>query len=411
MAKTLRSSSEAARGPFVPSGRPDPAALPRGRHTERMALRSADIPRLRLEAQGVAVSGSDRRREHGAAAGADSVIDAVDRLVAVQAQDFGQSLWALGARAPGTTLHDVEAAFESRRIVRSWPMRGTLHILAPDDLRAILALTAERTVAGARTRHRALGLDEDVFVRASAILREGLAGRSLERDEVLGLLESGGVETGGQRGMHLLWRLAHDGLVCWGPTEGTRQRMVLLDEWAPPGEERGRDETLRGLLVRYVAGHGPVTLRDFAWWTKLTMKDVTRARELAGDELVEHEVDGRIQLIAPDAPERPQRASSGVVALPSFDEYLLGYPDRTPMVREEWLDRVVPGANGLFLPIVVAAGQVVGTWRRRIEPARIRVSAQPFEPSSESVRRGFERHVAGLGGFFGLAVEHVESLR
>lgn len=376
-----------------------------------MALRSADIPRLRLEAQGVAALASGRRHEPGSADGADAVVAAVDRLVAIQAQDFGQSLWALGARARDSTLRDVEAAFESRRIVRSWPMRGTLHILAPDDLRALLALTAERTLAGARTRHRTLGLDDDVFARAAAILREGLAGRSLERDEALALLDGGGVETGGQRGIHLLWRLAHEGLVCWGPTEGTRQRLVLLDEWAPRREEPTRDETLHRMLLRYVSGHGPVTLRDFAWWTKLTMKDVTRARTLAGDRLAEHEVDGRIHLTAPDAAERPTRSSSGVVALPSFDEYLLGYPDRTPMVRPERLDRVVPGANGLFLPIVVAAGQVVGTWRRRVERTRIRVSVEPFEPWSESVRRGFDRHVARMGGFFGLPVEQVDELR
>ncbi|WP_378145025.1 winged helix DNA-binding domain-containing protein [Cnuibacter sp. UC19_7] len=374
-----------------------------------MALRSADIPRLRLEAQRAVQSG--RRSAAGHRSAADEVVAAVERLVAVQAQDFGQSLWALGARAPGATLRDVEAAFESRRIVRSWPMRGTLHILSPDDLRAILDLTAERTIASARTRHRGLGLDDDTFARATAILRDGLAGRSLDREETLALLAAGGVATDGQRGIHLLWRLAHDGLICWGPTDTTRQRLVLLDEWAPPREEPTRDETLRRLLLRYVAGHGPVTLRDFVWWTKLTVKDATRARELAGDELVEHEVDGQIQLMTPDAPERPSRSSSGVVALPSFDEYLIGYPDRTPMVRPEWLDRVVPGANGLVLPIVVSAGQVVGTWRRRLDPGRIRVSVEPFEPWSEGVHRGVERHLAALGRFFERPVELVEALR
>jgi hypothetical protein len=376
-----------------------------------MLLRSADLPRLRLEAQGAVSSGttsSDVSRE-------DAVVAAVDRLLAVQAQDFGQSLWALGARAHASTLADVEAAFAARRIVRSWPMRGTLHILAPADLRALLALTAERTVAGMRTRHRQLGLEDDDFARAAAIVRDGLAGRSLERDAVLELLESGGVDTAGQRGMHLIWRLAHDGLVCWGPHDGTRQRLVLLDEWAPGEADGDRDRVLRDLLVRYVAGHGPASVRDFAWWTKLTMKDAARARELAGDGLVERPLDrgpgGDPLLAVPDAPERPSRASAGVVALPAFDEYLLGYPDRSPMVREGWMDRVVPGSNGLFLPIVVSKGQVVGSWRRRIEATRIRVAAEEFEPWTEAVRRGFERHVEGFGRFFGLPVERVESLR
>jgi len=93
----------------------------------------AQLRTMRLAAQGIAVPGL------GPTA-------AVERMTAVQGQDLGQVLWAIGVRAPGATRDDVRAAFDRAELVRSWPMRGTLHAMRPDDLRLLLSLTAERTL-------------------------------------------------------------------------------------------------------------------------------------------------------------------------------------------------------------------------------------------------------------------------
>ncbi|HEY0253202.1 MAG TPA: crosslink repair DNA glycosylase YcaQ family protein, partial [Kofleriaceae bacterium] len=90
---------------------------------------------------------------------ATSVVEVARHMLAVQAQDFAGSKWALGIRAPGTTVADVDAAFAAREIVRAWPMRGTLHVTLAEDLGWLTSLLAPRVVAGAQKRHALLGFD------------------------------------------------------------------------------------------------------------------------------------------------------------------------------------------------------------------------------------------------------------
>ena len=142
-----------------------------------------------------------------------------------------------------------------------------------------------RIMQRAATRHRQLELDRDVYARARELAEAALAGgASLSREELFAAWESAGIRTAGQRGYHLIWWLAHEAVVCCGPVEGRGQRFVLLDEWAPStGRLPDRDETLANLFVAYAAGHGPVTVRDFAWWSGLTLTDARTAFAAAGD--------------------------------------------------------------------------------------------------------------------------------
>jgi hypothetical protein len=307
-----------------------------------------------------------RLESHGLRGGLPSITAAVRRLGAVQAQDFVSAKWVLGARVPGSVAADVDAAIESRDVVRSWPMRGTLHLLPTETLRPILAITGPRELQRAATRHRQLELDAAVYGRARAVAERELAGRSMSREELLAAWESAGIPTAGQRGYHLIWWLAQDAVVCCGPVEGRGQRFVLLDEWAPAtGAEPGRDETLGNLFASYAAGHGPVTVRDFAWWAGLTLGDARRALAVAGDAVTAFD-DGHYVAAdagwAADADSTAPRAG-GRLALAAFDEYFLGYTDREPVCDLRHGGRVVPSANGVFQPILVAAGVVEGVWK------------------------------------------------
>ncbi|GAA2247958.1 winged helix DNA-binding domain-containing protein [Herbiconiux moechotypicola] len=353
-----------------------------------------------------------------ARARAAAITAVVERLLAVQAQDFGQALWALGVRAPGTTTADVDAALESRSVVRSWPMRGTLHFTGPDDLRGLLALTSARTVRGMAARHRDLALHDDDFSRASDVARTELAGGGRAgRQEFLDLLEGAGVDTSGQRGMHLIWRLAHDALVCWGPRSGTQQALVLLDEWAPAlrapaelSEAAASGELAGGFLTRYLRGRGPATLRDFCWWSKLTVAEATAGLVHAGEAISRIDVGGAEYLVAESTrpahpepvPPAPPRSATGHHALPGFDEYLLGYQSRSPALAPEFAERIVPGGNGVFLPMLVSRGRIVGTWKRRTGATAVTVTLEPFESLSGTARAGFERSLRRYARFLGL---------
>ncbi|WP_368497407.1 crosslink repair DNA glycosylase YcaQ family protein [Herbiconiux sp. A18JL235] len=336
------------------------------------------------------------------------IVDVVQHLLALQAQDFAQSCWALGARTPGSTVADVDAAYDSGAIVRSWPLRGTLHVTTPDDLRLMLALTATKTVRGMGARHRQLELDADTFARARDIARVELAGgAAASREEFLAQLAAGGVDVAGQRGMHLIWWLAHDGLVCWGPRRGTQQALVLLDEWAPPARELdlehdgARARALGELLLRYAVGRGAVTVDDFCWWSKLTKGEASAGLAAARDRLVELEIDGQ-RVFAPLDSAAPPPPPAGQHALPGFDEYLLGYRNRSPALPERFAERIVPGGNGIFLPLLVSRGSIVGTWSRRVGARSVSLTMTPFTSLSAAVARGLGRDLRRYAAFLGL---------
>ncbi|OIH95054.1 hypothetical protein BIU97_03690 [Curtobacterium sp. MCBA15_009] len=331
---------------------------------------------------------------------------AVGRMLAVQGQDLGQALWAVGVRTHGATLATVRDAFDRGALVRSWPMRGTLHVVRPDDLRLLLALTAGRTLRSTARRADALGIDAAVVARARDVTVSALAGGpGLVRDDLSTVWRRAGIDPGGGRGSHLLLHLAQEGLVAWGPTARVGQRLVLLDEWAPPATAPSattpdeRDEALRRVLLGYLRGRGPAPATDAAAWTKLPLGDVRRARAAAG-AAVEDLGDGLLALA-----DRP--AVGGVPAghlLPGFDEYLLGYADRSAQLDPEHAARVVPGGNGVFLPMAVVRGRVVGTWSRTERAAGVSVTVTPFTPLDAAATRALDAAATRFGTFLGVPV-------
>jgi hypothetical protein len=332
----------------------------------------------------------------------------VDRMLAVQAQDLRWAKWAVAVRSPGTTSADIDGLIDSGRIVRSWPMRGTLHLVPGPDLGWLLGLTTPRLWAGAAARRRDLGLDEATIEHARTVAVEALSGgRELTRAGFLALLQRHGIVTDGQRGYHLIWHLAQSGTLCWGRQLDAQQMLVLLSDWVPRPRQLERDEALGEFLLRYLAGHGPAPLTDFAWWSQLTVADARTALAVVGDRLDTFDVDGVGHLLPQQSDLGPLgRAASGrgpnaVLALPGFDEYLLGYRDRSFAIEPENLTRVIPGKNGIFLPVLVRSGRIFGTWRRDWQPRAITVQPTPFTPQSPASGRNTERALHEYARFLG----------
>lgn len=303
-----------------------------------------DLASLRLAALGIS----------GAAA---TPVDAVRDLLAMQAQDFAGALWSIGLRVPGSTAASVEAAHDSGAIVRSWPMRGTLHFVLAEDLGWMLSLTGQRMVRSAEGRRRSLGLESADFVLAEKLARAELEGhRHATRPELFAAFERGGLPTNGERGIHTLGQLAQTAVLV----QAGKDRWALLEEWVKQPRSLDPDEALREFALRYALGHGPVTARDFAWWSSLTLTDARRGLDAAGDELDTLQHDGDTYYLRPGLEPAPKATH----LLPGFDEFVLGYTDRTAQLpKEHWLD-IVPGGNGVFNPTIVVDGQVVGTWKR-----------------------------------------------
>ncbi|MBM7781136.1 winged helix DNA-binding domain-containing protein [Arthrobacter tumbae] len=322
----------------------------------------------------------------------------VDRMLAVQAQDFGQALWAVGSRVRGSTRHEVLAVLDSAEVVRSAPVRGTLHFVRPADLRWMLGLTAERMIKSASRRLAELDLDQRTLHRARDVAGEALAGgMALSRDEFLETLDGSGISTSGQRGYHIIWYLAQTQLVCWGPSDGSQQALVLLDEWAPGnGAPPDRDEALRRFVLRYFTGHGPARLQDFTWWSKLTLADAKVGLAQARSELEEYVYDGASYWALPEVTE-PDPLTEGGLLLAGYDEYILGYQDRAPSLPPEYASRIQLAKNGVFKPSLLLDGRAVGTWRRN--PRDNTADTAPFAESAISGTEVFDGAIAAYARF------------
>ena len=351
-----------------------------------------------------------RLAAHGFRTPEDGAVAVVERLGALQAQDLGAARWVIGSRMSRPTVDAVDAALESRLIVRSWPMRGTLHVTPTRLLRPVLSLTATRVLGRARLRHEQLGLgDHEYRIARAAVERELAGGASASRDELAAMWAAAGIPAEGQRTYHLIWWLALDAVLCCGPVDGRVQHFALLDEWAPApsGSPDDREEVLADLFAAYVGGHGPATVADFAWWAGLTMTDARTALAAAAERVErfpgpdERFVGAGAQ---DDAAERPR----GALALGGFDEYFLGYADRTAVCEPEFADLVVPGRNGVFQPILVLDGRVVGTWARAGTAAKPRAELRWFRPMPSGTAERFHRPLEAWARFAGVELHGVD---
>ena len=321
-----------------------------------LLARRADLGELTYAAPMPAQLAADRVVSQLLARPAARVADVVGRLGAIQAQDYPGALWSIGLRA-GATRAAVEEAVVAKEIVRTWPMRGTLHFVPAKDIRWMVALDAERRMKAVASRHRQLGLTAADFRKA-----EQAAVRALEKEPCLSrgdlLANIGrGVSVEGQRGPHILIWLSLHGVVCFGPHRGKTPTFVLLDAWLPDARLLPRDEALALLGQRYFEGHAPATIADFAWWCGQTLADARRAHGAIAAHLVQRG-EHWLSREGAEAGRAPR-----LHLLPGFDEMLLGYRDRTATLGDERARVIAPG-NGFFRPTVIDRGRVVGTWSR-----------------------------------------------
>jgi hypothetical protein len=333
-------------------------------------------------------------------------VEVVRWFGAIQAQDYVGSLWAVGQRLPATTEADVDAAIAARAIVRTWPMRGTLHFVAAEDARWLLKLLTPRVLAGSAGRCRQLELDARAFARSRKILGRALdGGRALTRAQAYAALERGGVSPAGQRGTHVLGHLAQQGFLCFGPREARQPTFVLLDEWLPVSPDPPREEALATLAILYFRSHGPAGLPDFAWWSGLLVKDAHEAIALAGPALVKETNDGRsVWSVASVRSGKWRRPAAAL--LPPWDEYLVAYKDREAALGHLPADdermRMVVGNS-----LVTVDGRVRGTWKRALGPASITLRFDFWTSISDAERRAVTSAAERYGRFLGRAVRIV----
>ncbi len=326
-------------------------------------------------------------------------------LGAVQSQDYPAAKWALGLRAEGFTDADIEQAFTDGTILRTHVMRPTWHFVLPSDIRWLLALTAPRVNAGIASRHRMLELDDALFVKSNNLLAKALeGGKQLTRPELADVLQRGGIradDTG--RLTHIIMRAELDAIICSGARQGRQFTYALLDERAPRTMPLERDEALAKLAGRYFASHGPATLQDFVWWSGLTMADARAGVKMVESELVNETIDGQTYWHSPSK-VTAGNISQAVYLLPNFDEYGVGYRDRSAIFDAAHAENLDSRGNILFIHALVIGGQVAGIWKRTHKQDGVIVEVSPFAPLDNAIHDTLAGAAERYGRFVGLPV-------
>jgi hypothetical protein len=334
------------------------------------------VPRLRLRAQ---------RLEPRSTEGAAAVVAAT---FGIQAQDVRAAGLALRARSRNLAAADGTQP----GIVRTWAWRGTLHLIAEQDVAAVLTLVAPAAIRGTAARWRQLGLDEATYARARVAIGEALADGPLNRPALRDRLSARGIDATGQRLPHLLRRAAFDGVLS-APADGSYSTLVLPP--APP-----REQALELVARRYLAAYGPAGPLDLAAWSGLSAADVRAAWAAIASEVVEAAPD---LWILPGAVD--PAAHGSVRLLPSFDALLLGYRDRSHLIEPEHTALIWPGGGWLH-PALLVDGRIAGTWRLdRTTGAAVVVT--PFTPLAPGDVAALGAEVEDVGRFLGVPA-HLE---
>jgi hypothetical protein len=329
-------------------------------------------------------------------------------VVGLQAQLWSATTLGMRARSAGLDAGKVVRALDSdRSIVRTWLMRGTLHVVAAKDVRWLLHLLGPVFARARRTRRAQLGLDDDLKGRGVAAIREILRGSGpLTRYELVDHLRSRQIalDPKTQAPIHLIGLAALEGVLCLGPDRyDGESTYVLLDDWVAPQDRLpSRDAALSELARRYVAACGPATVEDLSTWSGLPINDARSAINGASASLVEVTLQGQPGVLLKERltlEEKPHKTD--VRLLPAFDTYLLAYRRRDLAVPQP-LQRRLQRGGGWLHPAVVVNGRAVAAWSLRKSGSRDQVTVEPFGRMGPTVRAGIEMEVDDIGRFLDL---------
>jgi hypothetical protein len=335
--------------------------------------------------------------------------EVVNWLGAVQAQDYRASLWALGLRLPNATEATIEQALADKIIVRTWPMRGTLHLVAAVDVRWMVGLMAPRVrmLLNNMIRYQRFDLDEAAFAKNAEVLTKALqGGKQLTRLELTAVFAEAGIVAEGLRLTLSLQRAVADGLLCFGARRSNQPTFTLLAEWLPPTRTLTREESLAELVRRYFTSHGPATVADLVWWSGLTMAEVKAGLEMIKAELG-HEVRGKQTYWFAPSLATTEAVTPCAYLLPGFDEYLVGYRDRSATLNPLHTPQVIT-SNGILNPSIVIDGQIVGTWKRELKKTSVIIQLNLFTALGDAEMQAIAVAAEHYGHFLNKSVAIIQ---
>lgn len=327
---------------------------------------------------------------------------AVRSLLAVQAENLDRTGWAVASRTSGLTPAGVAHLVGSGELVRTHVLRPTWHLVHRADVRWLLELTGPRIRRQyARMMERDLALPPDRVAALGEVVEEAIERRSdLARDALADELRSAGHELSGQQLMLLLLTLELEQRICSGvpvADGGTgSQTYAPFATRVPDAAPLERDEALARLARRYLAGHGPATDRDLAYWATLTLGDARAGIASVAADLESFEHDGRTywHLAGQIPPSRPRAPRAHLVHL--LDEWYRGYQDSRRVVDAAGLH---PAGRESSMGVLVVDAQIAGTVRRTARTRAVELEVSPYRALTSAEERAVAVEADAYGAY------------
>jgi hypothetical protein len=345
----------------------------------------------------------------------DEALGVIAKICGLHAQVMSSAELTLWARVEDLEPGMVgEALWEHRSLVKTWAMRGTLHLLPADELPTwVAAQGILKPRHHAKSWQKYYGLTYEEAEAMLAAIPEALDGRMLTREElaqevgrIMGSEEIGGKLRDGFGA--LLKPSALRGDLLFAPSVGRNVRFARPDQWLSGWEPAETEVAAREVVRRYLAAYGPATREEFARWFGMTSPaQAGRLIESLGEEVAPVEVEGsHAWMLAEHVPEAEKAEPSGVVRLlPAFDHYVVAAPRDREAVLPEVLKRRVYRPQGWLSPVVVVDGRMEGLWRHEGKGDRLVVEIEPFAEQPEWVRRAAEEEAERLPRLLGGELE------
>jgi len=297
---------------------------------------------------------------------------------AMQAQDYGMAKWAIGSRCDSSEK-EIEEAINSGKIIRTHILRPTWHFVSPDDIYWMLELSAPQVKRFTASAARKFDYDEKKLNHTNNSIEKLLAGNNhLTRNEIM--QELGIKKTSNEDFLSsaIMMNAELDGLVCNGKMKGKQITYALLEERvSKPNFKLTKEEALAKLAQRYFESHGPATISDFSWWSGFPVTICKKAINAIELQLSTITIENQHYWFKKDNIQQDNFRES-ILFLPAFDEILIAYKTREASFNTEHQSKVFTN-NGIFKPIILENGKVIGIWKRTVKKDHVKIETEFFK--------------------------------
>ncbi len=331
--------------------------------------------------------------------------DLVAWLGAIQAQEYAQTLWGIGLRIPNLIADDIEKEFNEGQLLRTHVLRPTWHFVSANDIHWMLALTAPRVHAVNAFMYKQTELNDALFNRSSEIIYKSLhGGKQLTREEINEEFKRHSIRAEGHRLSYLMMNAELNGMICSGAKRGNQHTYALIEERIPQTRKWSKEESLAELTKRYFQSRGPATVQDYSTWSGLTLGDCRKGIALLSNEIQTLRSEGNEYYFIPSQKVN-SLTNSSMMLLPMYDEYIMGYKDRSAIFNDR--NNTKPHPKSIHNCTIVWEGQVIGYWKRTVNSKALHMEYQFFKSLNSAQEKAFEHSIQELNRFTQMEVKRV----